>query len=275
MPIPKDRFAIIVGSMKCGTTSLFDWLVEAPEICGARWKEPEWFSDDRKAYIGERMPERYDDLWAFDPDRHEWALEASTGYSKWRPRDPQSHERIAAAGLEPRVIYLVRNPFDRILSHWTYMQGNLAFDHDLLDDLLVRTSDYAHFADRYASTFGRDAVLLMEFDDLRRSPLGVTNAARRHLGLPAVDRLADEMPRNVTGPVPTRAERYLKRALRPLLKVLPDAALDPIRPAVRNLRRHERPDFTPAERDRVKEILAPGMERLHCNWNVDVGRWGF
>ena len=275
MPIPKDRFAIIVGSMKCGTTSLFNWLVEAPEVCGARWKEPEWFSDDEKAYIGERMPERYDDLWAFDPDRHEWALEASTGYSKWRPRDPQSHERIAAAGLEPRVIYLVRNPFDRILSHWTYMQGNLDFDYGLLDDLLVRTSDYAHFAGRYASTFGRDAVLLLEFDDLRRSPLAVANAARRHLGLPTVDRLVDETPRNVTGAVPGRAERYLKRALAPLLGALPEAALDPVRPAVRRLRRRKRPAFTPSERAQIREILGPGMERLERDWGMDVSRWGF
>ena len=33
--IPKDRYALIIGAMKCATTSLFSYLAEHPAIAPA------------------------------------------------------------------------------------------------------------------------------------------------------------------------------------------------------------------------------------------------
>lgn len=34
-PIPVDAYALIIGAMKCGTSSLYDYLQGHPEICPA------------------------------------------------------------------------------------------------------------------------------------------------------------------------------------------------------------------------------------------------
>jgi hypothetical protein len=120
--IPKDRYALIIGSMKCATTSLFSYLAEHPAIAPAKIKEPEFFSRNQghQAKLA-----RYEDLWDFDPDIHRYAMEASTGYSKWGERG--AAERIHAYGLRPRLVYVVRDPFARIESHYNFMLQNPAW----------------------------------------------------------------------------------------------------------------------------------------------------
>ena len=44
----KKNFALIIGAMKSGTTSLFYYLTEHPEIAEAKDKEPHFFADDDK-----------------------------------------------------------------------------------------------------------------------------------------------------------------------------------------------------------------------------------
>ena len=82
--IPDDGFVIIVGAMKAGTTSLFDYLKAHPAICPAMMKEPEYFTHYQHHGFRARgiNIKQYSDLWQFDPSQHRYALEASTGYTK-------------------------------------------------------------------------------------------------------------------------------------------------------------------------------------------------
>ncbi len=41
-----NNFALIIGAMKCGTTSLFSYLAQHPEISACQPKEPDFFSYD-------------------------------------------------------------------------------------------------------------------------------------------------------------------------------------------------------------------------------------
>lgn len=41
--IPHDRYLLIIGAMKCGTSSLYDYLSGHPQLCPALIKEPEYF----------------------------------------------------------------------------------------------------------------------------------------------------------------------------------------------------------------------------------------
>jgi hypothetical protein len=44
--IPKEAYAIIIGSMKCGTTSLYNYLQGHPEIYPSITKEPAFFTEN-------------------------------------------------------------------------------------------------------------------------------------------------------------------------------------------------------------------------------------
>lgn len=53
----------ILGERKCGTSSLFRYLVDHPQVLPGKWKEPQFFSKHSPAYIAENI----ESYWAFFP----------------------------------------------------------------------------------------------------------------------------------------------------------------------------------------------------------------
>lgn len=108
-----NNFALIIGAMKCGTTSLFYYLSEHPQVSAAEDKEPHFFSDDCTFTKGITW---YQSLWEWKPE-HRIALEASTTYAM-QPKYPNAAQRIAQLeNAQFRFIYIMRHPFARIESH--------------------------------------------------------------------------------------------------------------------------------------------------------------
>jgi hypothetical protein len=106
-----NRAFLVIGAMKAGTTSLFNDLVKNPAIHLPE-KEPSYLTrysvaEARAAYARLFHAARGDQL----------VGDASTGYSMI-PRYTGVPERAAACfGSEVRILYLVRNPIHRALSH--------------------------------------------------------------------------------------------------------------------------------------------------------------
>lgn len=139
-------FVLIAGSMKCGTTTLFDLLGAHPEVSKSQVKEPNLFvkEDDRFG------PKSLDDLWPdYDPHLHQWRLEASTAYSKRHLYEGVGKRIVRAAknGARFKILLLVRDPVERIRSHITYLwstpDGPDPGDEDQLSLHVVLTSMYA------------------------------------------------------------------------------------------------------------------------------------
>ena len=200
--IPQDRYALIIGAMKCATTSLFSYLAEHPAVAPAKIKEPEFFSRNQghRAQVA-----RYQDLWDFDPDLHRYAMEASTGYTKWGERG--AAERIHAYGLRPKLVYVVRDPFARIESHYNFMLQNPAWTRGITDENLVQTSNYYLYVADYARVFGRENLMILDYEALSADPRGTVNRACGFLGLAPV-----AVDRRPLGPQRHRAAEVLFRA---------------------------------------------------------------
>lgn len=269
--IDKDRVAIIVGAMKCGTSSLYDYLVEHPAIAPCLNKEPEWFSRMQGHRLD--MPD-YGDLWpSWDPARHAWALEASTGYTKF-PREADIPERMQAYGLRPRLIYTVRDPFARIESHYQHIR-HLPFEHDPLDEEVLAVSDYALQLDQFATVFGREAILVIDFDDLTGQPAETAARAAAFLGLdPPPARTTYEAANSTlyTRKLRQRLEAGRLRFLRPMI---PGRLIDAADRALAYVFPEPRRRLTEHERERIHERLEPGMRRLKAEWGVPTAKWGF
>ena len=88
--IPQNAYAMIICSMKCGTSSLYNYLQGHPEICPAIDKEPEFFSENQGHGV---QVDNYSDLWSFNDSVHKYALEASSGYTKY-PSEPNVPKNI-------------------------------------------------------------------------------------------------------------------------------------------------------------------------------------
>lgn len=123
--IPKPSF-LIVGAAKCGTSALASILDVHPECCMGRPKEVCYFQDNidfmpnTNFHLGWEWYQR-----AFAHYKDERVVgEATPSYSD-RSRSPRTAHRIFEFNPEMKIIYMVRDPFERQLSEWKmqYFEG--------------------------------------------------------------------------------------------------------------------------------------------------------
>lgn len=178
---PSD-FAVIIGGMKCGTTSLFEILGRHPEIAASRVKESNFFSHDDRWTRGWDW---YVNLWDWDEGSHTIALEASPAYSAF-PDVPNVPERIASIeGAEFRFIYMMRNPLDQIPSnirHTLFAGWGQSADEGIAGWMidLVR---YATQIDRYLLRFPSSRILLLTLEEFQSQPEAVLRRVCSFLGV--------------------------------------------------------------------------------------------
>ncbi len=272
--IPHDRFLIIPGAMKCGTSTVYDWLAQHPQICPCQTKEPEYFSQRQKHRVD---VEGYRDLWdSFNRKAHHWAIEASTGYTKF-PMEKDIPERILAAGLEPTFIYMVRNPFERIRSHWNHLRGNPSFSLKVRpsDPYFLDVSRYHTQITRFRSVFGdRARYLVVDFEALRQ-PVALCQKLFRFIGV-APDFTPEFALRNVT-PKLTSAELWASRnGVYRLGRFFPAGQ---IKEFIKGVMARTAPAkaalLTEEDEAIIRRELAGDMRALEADYGIDVKRWGF
>jgi hypothetical protein len=185
---------LIIGAMKAGTSSLFSWLAEQPEVAvPPEIKEPNFFSDDRQWARGWSW---YTDL--FGPAGDRLTGEASVSYT-----DPEVAEiaakRIADRLPQARLIYLVRHPLQRVASEYRHQVQRGREDRPFSQATSDPTTPYAEKSryftclSPYIQGFSRDQLMVIRSEDLDHAGWA---SALRHLGLS--ERPTTSGPRNVT-----------------------------------------------------------------------------
>jgi hypothetical protein len=163
--------------MKGGTTSLHRYLRQHPEVFMPEQKELNFFVDE---YSGPPIDPPEERNWSrgiswyerqFAGAERERAVgEASPNYSR-HPTYPGVAERIAAVVPNVKLIYVMRNPIDRVLSHYLHDLANGREQHPLhlalrRDDRYLAPSRYAAQVEHYFRVFSPGQVLLLKSDDL-------------------------------------------------------------------------------------------------------------
>ena len=112
MPLPDF---IIIGAMKCATSTLAAQLGLQDGVFITTPKEPNFFSDDP---VHDRGLGWYSSL--FDAAASgDLKGEASTHYTKLATH-PDAAARMAAVLENPRLVYLIRDPVARLVSHYMH-----------------------------------------------------------------------------------------------------------------------------------------------------------
>jgi hypothetical protein len=272
--IPKNAHTMIIGAMKCGTSSLFAYLKGHPQICPARVKEPEFFSEYQGH--GARVAD-YSELFHFDGSVHRYTLEASTGYTKY-PAEPNVPKRIRDYGLQPKFIYIIRNPFDRIESHFSYMtQRDRSWMLDVDSAHLIDTSNYFLQLEQYRSYFPLEDILILDFDDLRRDPAALLRNVYAFLDLPDTHFPSDYKVVSATrNPAVSRVMKGLRDPrIEPILDWTPKPLKNFGKRVLRQIMPPTKRTLTADERDYIRARLEPDTRELRNIYGFDVGRWGF
>jgi hypothetical protein len=109
-----ERFAIIAGSNKCGTTSLFHYLSDHPQICPSRRKELLFFAADPSGPRAEVLQRYRSEFTAGKPGALV-GLEASPQYL---PAGARRAANIREYLPDAKLIFILRDPVARLVSYY-------------------------------------------------------------------------------------------------------------------------------------------------------------
>ncbi|MCB0866986.1 MAG: sulfotransferase [Solirubrobacterales bacterium] len=157
---------IVIGAQKCGTSGLHYYLSLHPEVSMSDPKELNFFIAERNFPRGLDWYSRH-----FDPSAR-CRGEASPNYTAY-PQHLGVPERMAEVVPEARLVYIVRDPIDRITAHWVHNYAKRREKGDLAKTLLhpntsyVSRSRYFMQLQRFLEHFPREQILVLDNRDLR------------------------------------------------------------------------------------------------------------
>jgi hypothetical protein len=183
--------------MKASTTTFYHLLQQHPDVWLPPEKEPHFFTSDD--YESDAAWEHYRGLFAQAPEEARVIGEASTRYSSL-PRLGPTPQRIRERLGRPRLIYLVRDPVERIVSNYRhvcacrrYPPGTTLGEAMARDPILVTASLYEQQVRGYLSVFGADELLLLTTDELHRDPVACMRKVEEHLAIPPYNGWPDSL----------------------------------------------------------------------------------
>ncbi|HEX4820936.1 MAG TPA: sulfotransferase [Acidimicrobiales bacterium] len=268
---------LVIGAMKAGTTSLHAYLGAHPDVFMAEPKELDFFLDDGN---WRRGVEWYRGKFT-GADGATARGEASPSYTKY-PAVPHVPERIVGLLPDVRLVYVVRDPIERMRSQW---RQNAVYEGETrsVDDALLRDphylacSRYAFQLDQYTEHFPRDRILVVTSESLRNDRAATVARVLEFIGVePTLD--ADDLSREAHQSTATRARGRLGRLARrvpghaAIARATPRRVLD----AWHRTTSHELPGdaLAASTRQRLTEQLAPDVVRLRSWLGEDFDGWG-
>ena len=159
---------LVIGAMKAGTTSLYHYLRAHPQVFMPAIKAPEFFVAESNWTRG---IDWYRRLFVLTGAEAVALGEASNAYTKY-PQFAGVPQRIAAHIPDARLVYVVRDPIQRIWSHYRtrVREGSekapierAVFDNPIYLDFCR----YSVQLQQYLEYFPQEQLLVITSEDLR------------------------------------------------------------------------------------------------------------
>lgn len=287
MPLPNF---FVIGAQKGGTTSLYRYLDQHPDVFMSRVKEPGFFMEARDLPPLPQHPHLVR-TWAdyralFDDVTHETAIgEASTTYLT----HGGAATNIRAAIPGARLVAVLRNPVDRAFSAYSMRIANgredRTFEAAIDDELAGRLGEdgwrylqpglYGAQLTRYFDQFPREQLQIHLSEDLGRDTPGVVRQMYGFIGVDP-DFVPDVRRANVSA-YPKRSES-LDRVVHRVpgrsaaQRLVPPGVWERVRRSYH--RRNSRPpEFPPALRRRLTEYYRDDVELTARLIDRDLTAW--
>ncbi len=291
----------LIGAMKSGTNYLRKLLNLHPSIFMSETDEPSYFVDPQelKAIWPEmwargywRDESNYLELFA-SAGEASVVGEASTNYTK-RPLVTGVADRLHAFNPDARLIYLLRDPVERTISHYWHMVRYHSEYRPIAvairqDPQYVSVSDYAMQLAPFRERFGIDRIAVLTYEQLVRDPNATMESLYRWLGLDeaAIDGSGFRDPEHVTpdlirmprwGGIPRKL--WQSPPIKRVMRHLPQTLQTRLREATNHYVRRRAVDLTevtdflrPIQRRQVDE-LTEVLGRAFPEWTTLNGPSG-
>jgi hypothetical protein len=268
---------IVIGAQKCGTSGLHYYLSMHPEVSMSDPKELNFFIQERNYPRGLDWYSRH-----FDPNAR-CRGESSPNYTAY-PQHLGVPERMAEVVPDAKLIYIVRDPIERITAHWVHNYAKRREKGDLRETLLhpntsyVSRSKYFMQLRRFLDHFPEEQILVLDNQDLRDERMPTLRRVFEFAGVdPSFEHPKFEQVRHSTSKKKraTRLGMRVQRASRSRLgRRVPrkvwlgmDVALPLSKPI-------EKPtNVAEALGDEVLEVLHEDADRLRAQTGRDFAHW--
>lgn len=201
MRVKDFSYLIIGGAPKAGTTSLYRYLADHPDVCSSSIKETRFFLDSEyplssvSRYNGENL-EAYNDYFVYCDSPEKIRMEATPDYL-------YSENAVKIAGLLPKskMIFIRRDPVERMVSWYkfarqkgyldqetdfeSYVRSQAGLEIEPNTPVHMRALDQGRY-EKYLLPFTRafgDRLMVIDFEDLKRDPADVMIKVCRYAGL--------------------------------------------------------------------------------------------
>ena len=189
MSVSDHRYLIIGGAPKSGTTSLYKWLSEHPEVCPSSLKETRFFLDVNYPLISPKIfnganIEEYDGYFKRGRETgNQLRVDASPDYL-------YSNIALNIAELLPqsKIVFILRDPVERMVSWYKWARQLKLLDEGTdFDDYVMmqvnqsstqdtpihlRALDQCRY-DKYLPSFQKafgERCMVIDFEDLKNTP---------------------------------------------------------------------------------------------------------
>jgi hypothetical protein len=297
---------LVIGAAKAGTTALYDYLAQHPEIHLPRVKEPHFLGfyparpeitlpGGRSAPISRNVvatPAQYQELFVAGSEHPlRGDCSASTLYLYQR-----SIENIAKfCDPSTLMIAILRHPVDRAYSSFNHSRRRgfepsgdfgaaLAGEQETLrtrGPLLMRYLDQSRYVTQvkaFLDAFGRDRMHFVLYDDFVKSPRSVLGAMMSFLGADPSFEFQLDVVANASV-VPKGSDRWATRAyrrglaVRPVAELLPPGIRRRLGQAARGALTTRPEPLRPDLRNQLTRQFAPEVTALADLIGRDLSSW--
>jgi hypothetical protein len=167
--------------MKCGTTSLYQYLKNHPQVCTSSPKETDFFLE-RNGKVGKWYRSCF-------KEEARASGEFCTDYTK-HPLYSGVPERMHELLPQVKLIYLVRDPLKRAVSHYTH-NWVLRRTNNSIDEVFqpfgeskyLNTSRYYYQLSQYLEYYSKNDILVIQSERLRKNREDVLRRIFRFIGV--------------------------------------------------------------------------------------------
>ncbi len=269
---------ILIGAQKSGTTSLAAQVAAHPQICFSKVKEPGYFNETEDWQAGLSA---YHKL--YSPQPGQLCGEASTMYT-FLPEWTETHRRLYAYNPKLKLIYIMRQPVDRVISHYTHnlvrnLERKAPHEAVFSDPRYINRSRYAVQIRPYLDLFGSQQLLLLIFEDYIADQMGTLERIANFLeidisGFADMDKLSRH--RSI-------GESYLKHpavekavssdAFELVRRVVPASIRQPIRHRFFSNRLDEKPEFSLKLKNLLWQFLLDDVKQIEDIYGRRLSIW--
>lgn len=189
---------LLIGGMKCGSTTLHEYLVNHPKLADPQYKEPGFFSRDERFSLG---LDWYRSVFVSAQD-DQLAFESSTCYTRhphFGEVAPRIHEHLPGI----KLVYIMRHPVDRLYSHYRHAMLERHKKNEgpvvSLEEALSESSEYFDAGcylrqiEQFTAHYARDRFFFVTLEELTADPDAMLVRLQEFLGVEVVPALSTSL----------------------------------------------------------------------------------